>query len=132
MSARILVVVCIAVLLLSSVACDRTADKQRQEEAINRGVPTAEIIAMNNKTFKVACERAGGGWQATTSRCATTAVMCPSPGEWNDAIGCVFSDLGAAECGELESQGMQLVGEVCAITDISSEQFEQLGLGGER
>ena len=132
MIARILFVACIAVLMLSSAACDRTADKQRQEEAINRGeVPAAQTQAMANTGFKGACERAGGDWQAATSRCAMTAAMCPSPGEWDDAIGCVLPSISADECKDMENQGIHLVGEVCAITDLSSEQFEQLGVDGE-
>ncbi|HET9033648.1 MAG TPA: hypothetical protein VFN25_12180 [Dokdonella sp.] len=121
------------IVLLTCAACESALDKQqRKEEAINRGeVPAAEANADATRAFKSGCERAGGDWLALSSECAMTPAMCPSPGEWKDEIGCVFDSIPADECESMGSQGMRWVSDVCAITDISSEQFEQLGLGGE-
>lgn len=122
-----------SVALLMLVGCNNSATQtQRAEEAVNRGDPptTVDRVKAAN-AFRNTCKAAGGNWKLPEMRCAMTASMCAQPGEWDEAIGCVFPSIPVTNCADMQHQGMQVVGDVCAITDLSLEQFEQLGLGGE-
>ncbi len=133
MSTRGLRAALVSVVLLMLVGCNNSATQaQRAEEAINRGDPptTVDRVKAAN-AFRNTCKAAGGDWKLPEMRCAMTASMCAQPGEWNDSIGCVFPSIPVTDCADMQNQGMQVVGDVCAITDLSPEQFEQLGPGGE-
>ncbi len=125
--------VVVTVWLLALTGCsDPAAQTQRDEEAVNRGdAPSAAMQDRALKSFESACTGAGGSWQKATKQCGMSAAMCADPGTWNEKIGCVYSTVSAADCGEMSHQGLHMVGGVCALTAVSSEQFDQLGLSGE-
>ena len=121
-----------ALLLFTLVGCDRSAEQRRAEEAVNRGdAPTAVQRSIAIKTFEKACTKAGGIWQEATVGCGMSAAMCPAPAEWEAATGCVLKTVPVADCVDMANVGAHVVAGVCAITSVSSEQFEQLGLVGE-
>lgn len=94
--------------LLALVACGKSenasplAEKQRQEEAINRGdaAPAADAGS-------VACKRAGGDWKAGAQQCAMTRAMCGgnNAGTWADGVGCSLDVADHAACTALVGNG---------------------------
>lgn len=129
------VFVVVTTFLLVMTGCsDPAAQAQRDEEAVNRGdPPSAAMQDRSLKSFATACTDAGGTWEKASGQCGMSAAMCTDPGKWNDKIGCVYPSVSVADCGEMSNQGLHVVAGVCALTTVSSEQFEQLGLtGGHR
>jgi hypothetical protein len=117
---RVLPFVLIGALVAASVACSPAADKQRQEEAINRGeaVPGAPV-AVPADEFASGCASSGGVYDAATQHCTVTAAMCANLGEWRDGIGCVMTSMDATACTGMS--GLKMVGDACVITHATRE-----------
>lgn len=107
------VVLCIVFACMA--ACGPAGEKQRQEEAINRGeaAPGAAAIPPSD-SFAADCTSSGGVWNATAQQCAVTQAMCSNVGEWRDGIGCVLPSVDANGCSGVGGLGM--VGDACVIT----------------
>ncbi|MEO8012377.1 MAG: hypothetical protein ABI650_12080 [Dokdonella sp.] len=112
--------------LAAVAACSSpAADKQREEEAINRGeaLPGAPV-ATPEDAFANDCTSSAGLWNATTQHCTVTQAMCTTLGEWRDSIGCVLPAVDASGCSGTSGHGM--VGDACVITYVTRELATQI------
>lgn len=123
--------------LLALVACSEKpgplAEKQRQEEAINRG-EAAPATAAN--AHAAACKRAGGDWKAGTQQCAMTRAMCGgnTAGTWVNGVGCSMDVADEAECTALVGTGgldgftgIQWSQGRCVMAFMTSDELAQNG-----
>ena len=115
----------IGVLAAALVACSPAADKQRQEEAINRGetVPAAPAAAPQDE-FASGCASSGGTYDAATGHCTVTATMCANVGEWRDGVGCVMASMDASTCAA--TSGLKMVGDACVMTHATRETLNAI------
>lgn len=122
---RLLQSVLLGALVAGVVACSPAADKQRQEEAINRGeaVPGAPAAAPADD-FVTGCTSSGGVYDATTEHCTVTAAMCANVGEWREGVGCVMPSLDATTCTGMD--GLRMVGDACVITYATREYLNAI------
>ena len=122
---RLLPRVLVGALVASTVACSPAADKQRQEEAINRGDVAADVpTAAPVDEFASGCASSGGVYDAATEHCTVTVAMCANLGEWRDGVGCVMTSLDATACTGMS--GFKMVGDACVITHATRDYLNAI------
>lgn len=115
----------VGALAAAFVACSPAADKQREEEAINRGeVPAGTPAAAPQDEFVSGCASSGGTYDAATQHCTVTPAMCANLGEWRDGVGCVMTSLDATTCTGMS--GFKMVGDACVMTHATRDTLNAI------
>ena len=103
----LLAALCLGLIALLLAGCDRSADAQKREEAINRGEAPAHTGAHQ-------CQFMRGKWLGDAEGCKITQTSCPvAGGTWKEDVGCTVVTAEPDGCNS--SSGLAAVDGQCVI-----------------
>ena len=107
---------CLGLVTVVLAGCDRSADAQKREEAINRGEAPAQTGAPQ-------CKLVHGKWLGDSEGCKITQTSCPvAGGTWKEDVGCTAVTTEPDGCNR--SGGLAAVDGQCVIATLSATDLD--------